>query len=81
MQKNPKIEVCAVKQDMSTLWVSGQVVLEDDSAVKKRILEEQELIRGIYKSADNPDFTTFHMDHGEYVMFDFSGNPPRTGEF
>ncbi len=81
LQDNRAVQICAVKQDMTTLRVSGLAVLEDNRAVKERILAEQELIKGIYGTAGNPDFTTFHLEHGETVMFDFSGNPPRTGAF
>ncbi|MDL2209394.1 pyridoxamine 5'-phosphate oxidase family protein [Desulfovibrio sp. OttesenSCG-928-O18] len=81
VQANPAVEICAVKQDMTTLRISGKVVFDDDRAVKERILAEQELIRNIYKSADNPDFTTFYVNHGTYTVFDFSGNPPRTESF
>ncbi len=81
LQANPATQLCAVKPDATTLRVDAKVVFEDNLEVKKRILEEQPLIKSIYGSADNPDFTTFYVDHGVWLMFDFSGNPPRTGTF
>lgn len=81
LQGNPAVEICAVKPDMSWLRLTGKVVLEDNRAVKERILAEQPLIKGIYGSMDNPDFTTFCIAHGSYVMADFSGNPPTLGSF
>jgi uncharacterized pyridoxamine 5'-phosphate oxidase family protein len=61
---------------MVTLRVKGSANLDDDMAVKRRIIAENALVRGIYKEAENPDFTAFSVDHGTAYMFDFSGNPP-----
>lgn len=81
IQKNPKVEVSAVKEDMTTLRFSGEFNVEDCRKIKERILAEQPLIKSIYKSADNPDFMSLYINHGDYVIFDFSGNPPKTGSF
>jgi len=81
LQANPAVEICAVKQDMTWLRVSGNVSFEDSFPVKERILAEQPLIKGIYGTPDNPDFTVFCLKHGAYTIADFSGNPPRTGTF
>ena len=81
LQANPAVQICAVKQDGTTLRIEGKALLQDDKAVKERILAEQPMIKGIYGSADNPDFTTFCLEHGAYAAFDFSGNPPQSGSF
>ncbi len=78
---NPAVEICAVRQDMTWVRVSANVAFEDSREVKERILSAQPLIKSIYGSADNPDFTTFRVEHGEYVIADFSGNAPRMGSF
>ena len=49
---------------METLRVKGQANLDDDMAVKRRIIESNGLVRSIYGSAENPDFTVFSVDHG-----------------
>lgn len=81
LQANPSVEICAVQQDMTWIRITANVTLDDNRAVKERILSEQPLIKGIYGTADNPDFTTFAIAHGEYVIADFSGNPPRSGSW
>lgn len=81
LQTNPAVEICAVKQDMTWVRVNGNVTFEDSRAVKERILSEQPFIKSIYGTADNPDFTTFCVEHGAYAIVDFSGNPPRGGSF
>ena len=81
LEVNPAVEICAVNKDMTWVRITGKVSFEDSHAVKERILSEQPLIKGIYGTADNPDFTTFCIEHGGYIIADFSGNPPRKGSF
>ena len=81
LKANPAFEICTVKKDMSWLRVCGTVAFEDNRAVKERILSEQPMIKGIYGSADNPEFVVFSIEHGGYCIADFSGKPPRTGSF
>ena len=80
LQSNPSVEICAVHKG-TWVRVSGMVTLQDDRAVKERILAGQPLIKNIYGSADNPDFATFHIEHGACMIADFYGNPPQTGTF
>ena len=81
LEMNPAVEICAVNPSMTWVRITGKVSFEDSHAIKERILSEQPMIKGIYGTADNPDFTTFCIEHGEYAIADFSGNPPRKGSF
>lgn len=81
LQANPAIEICSVNKDMAWIRITANVSFEDNLAIKERILAEQPLIKGIYESADNPEFTTFSIAHGAFSITDFSGNPPREGSF
>ena len=76
-----RLEFSCTSPEMVTVRVKGEANLDDDMAVKRRILEENALVRGLYKTAENPDFTVFSVDHGSAYMFDFSGNPPKTFTF
>jgi len=76
-----RLELSCCSKDMVTLRLAGTAVLEDNPAVKKRILDGNALVRSIYGAPDNPDFTTFSIDHGRAILFDFSGNPPKTYTF
>ncbi|WP_018084333.1 pyridoxamine 5'-phosphate oxidase family protein [Desulfurispora thermophila] len=77
MQKNPYIAFTTTNEDFTTVRLYGQAVFTDDISIKEKIMEKQEGIRNIYKSADNPVFEAFYIEHGEAVISDFSGNPPR----
>lgn len=81
LQANPAVEICTVKQDKTWLRINGKVTLEDNRAVKERILAEVPRLKDIFGTADNPDFTTFYIGHGTYTIDDFSDNPPRGGSF
>ena len=81
LQATPTVEICAVNGNISWVRVNGKVTLEDNHSVKERILSEQPLIKSIYGSADNPDFTTFYLEHGNYTITDFSENPASGGAF
>ena len=81
LQQDPRLELSCLSPDMTTLRVKGAVNLDDDMAIKKRIMESNALVRSIYKTSENPDFTVFSVDHGTAFMFDFSGNPPQSFTF
>ena len=81
MKRDPRVEFSCMSKKMETLRVKGEANLDDDMAVKRRIIEGNALVKSIYGSADNPDFTVFSVDHGTAFMFDFSGNPPKSFTF
>ena len=81
LQADPRLEFSCVSPNMVTLRVKGTANLDDDLRVKQRIIENNGLVRSIYGSAENPDFTVFSVDHGTAFIFDFSGNPPESFSF
>jgi len=81
LQADPRLEFSCVSPTMVTLRVKGTANLDDDMRIKQRIIENNGLVRSIYGSAENPDFTVFSVDHGTAFMFDFSGNPPESFNF
>lgn len=81
LRKNPKIEFSTCLPDMTTLRVRGSVTLDDSLAIKQWVMDNRPMIKGIYGSADNPIFAAFCLEHGQAVIFDFSGQPPREYSF
>ncbi|HEY1406139.1 MAG TPA: pyridoxamine 5'-phosphate oxidase family protein [Spirochaetota bacterium] len=81
LTQDPRIEFSTTSKEMVTVRVRGKVLFTDDRAVKEKILATNQLIRSIYKSADNPVFEVFSMEHGDVIISDFSGNPPREFAF
>lgn len=70
---NPNISFCSYPADFSpVVSVGGKAVFVDDLAVKTRVLDENPMIKGIYKSPDNPAFTIFFIKVEEVNTFSFA---------
>lgn len=81
LKKNPYIEFTATSKDMVTVRLSGKITFTNDMNIKEKILETDPGVKSIYKSADNPIFEAFYVEHGDINVSDFSGNPPRKISF
>lgn len=77
----PYVEYAVMSKDMITLRVSGEIKFTEDLAMKEKILNVFEPIKNGYKTADNPIFKVFYIEHGTATIADFSGNPPKKIEF
>ena len=81
LRTNPSFEFSTTSPEMVTVRVSGEAVFSDDPRIKERIITENKLVGSIYKSADNPVFAVFYIEHGRMIVSDFSGNPPKVSQF
>jgi uncharacterized pyridoxamine 5'-phosphate oxidase family protein len=81
LQKNPAMEFCATSKEMVTVRIRGEIKFSQDTAIKAKIIEKSALVKSIYQTPDNPVFEIFCLEHGNAVMFDFSGQPPKLFEF
>jgi len=73
LQTNPNVSFCTFTNDFApVLSVNGKAVFDDDLALKARALDENPLIKDIYKTPDNPIFKLFYIDVEEIVTFSFS---------
>ncbi len=77
----PDVEYAVTASDMTMLRLSGKVLFTEESDKKEKALNSSELVKKLYKSASNPIFKVFYIEHGTAVISDFSGNPPRKIEF
>ncbi|GIM30093.1 pyridoxamine 5'-phosphate oxidase [Clostridium polyendosporum] len=85
MKENSFVSFTATTNDYVTVRLSGEAIFVEDSDLKlnlaTKIFEKQPGIKNIYKSVDNPIFEVFYIEHGEAVIADFSGQPPRKINF
>lgn len=81
MQANPWVEISGCAPDMTTIRVQGQAFLSDQLEVKEKVLEMRPMIKSIYGSAKNPILVSFYIWPSRAIIFDFSGQPPRTFTF
>jgi uncharacterized pyridoxamine 5'-phosphate oxidase family protein len=78
LQGQPYVELCSMGEASSWMRLSGRVAFVRDLALKARIQDSSPLVKGIYKSPDNPAFEIFYLAEAEATIADFSGQPPKT---
>lgn len=81
LKANPNAEFSSTTPNFAWVRLSGEVKVTDDLKIKEKVIESSELVKSIYKTADNPIFEVFFIEHGAAVLADFSGQPPRVLEF
>lgn len=73
LSANSNVSFCCYPTDFfPVLSIGGQAVFVNDLKVKTRVLEENPMIRGIYKSADNPVFAVFYVEVECVETFSFA---------
>jgi uncharacterized pyridoxamine 5'-phosphate oxidase family protein len=77
----PYIEYAVITKDMVTIRISGEISFCDDLIIKDKVLNVHEPVKLGYKSADNPIFKVFYMEHGSATISDLSGKLPKKIEF
>jgi len=81
LQAIPFVEFSSTSKDFVTVRLRGEVKFSPDLKIKERIIANNELVRSIYETPDNPALETFYLEHGQAIMFDFSGQPPKIFDF
>ena len=77
VQKQPYVEICTSSPAFSWIRMSGRVVFSKDLNIKKKIMAGNDLLKTIYKTAENPIFEIFYLENARAVISDFSGSPPK----
>ena len=70
---NPKVEVCAFK-DSKWLRVAGELVNDDDKAVKEAMLEKMPSLKGMY-SADDDNMQMLYFKNADATFSSFTEAP------
>jgi uncharacterized pyridoxamine 5'-phosphate oxidase family protein len=76
IQANPNIEITVSSLTYAWIRLNGKAVFENDMAVKQGCMKNP-IVKGQYKSAENPIFVVFYLEGAKAVLSDFSGNPPK----
>jgi len=61
---NPFVEFSATSKDLKVVRINGEIIFSDDMNIKERIISTNKLVGSTYKTADNPIFTIFYLEHG-----------------
>ena len=73
MQKNPKIEICGMK-DGKWIRVTGEVVRDDRREAKVSMLEANPVLKSMY-SADDDNTEVLYFNGGKAVISSFTEEP------
>jgi len=79
--KTPYIEYSTTSKDMVTARISGEIIFSEDIDKKQKALDSSELVKSLYKSADNPIFKVFYIEHGTASISYLTGEPPKEIKF
>lgn len=75
MKEHPKVEISvANKEDYEWLRLRGEIVFEDNKDVKECCMVNL-LVRGAYKTADNPELEVFYLKDPHGKIENVSGRP------
>lgn len=81
LKAHPFVELSTCNQKYEWIRLRGEARFVHDTPVKARVLDASQLVKSIYKTADNPIFEVFCIEHGSAVIADFSGQPPKQIDF
>jgi uncharacterized pyridoxamine 5'-phosphate oxidase family protein len=76
LQKSSDIELTAASPEFVWIRITGKVNFTDDLKIKQEVIDNNELVKSIYETPDNPVFEVFSIE-GKAVIADFSGEPPK----
>jgi len=75
LEKSPYLDLSTSTNDFKWLRISGKAIFTDDLEIKKEIIDNYEDMKGIYKTADNPDLASFNIK-GTAVISDLASGIP-----
>jgi uncharacterized pyridoxamine 5'-phosphate oxidase family protein len=76
LKAHPQVSFCTYPADFNpVVSVNGKTVFVEDLALKTRALDENPIIKGIFKTPDNPVFKIFYIEAEEVETFSFTDGP------
>jgi uncharacterized pyridoxamine 5'-phosphate oxidase family protein len=68
LRRNPFVEFCSKNDKMSWIRLRGEIQFTNDRSVKENIIQVSDIVKDVYKSADNQDLISFYIEHGEILF-------------
>jgi uncharacterized pyridoxamine 5'-phosphate oxidase family protein len=76
LKADPNVSFCTFPANFSpVVSVNGKAVFVEDLSLKTRALDENPMIKGLYKTPENPVFKIFYIDTEEVETFSFTEGP------
>ena len=77
IKKIPYVQITTANPNAEWIRISGKVVFSNDMEIKKTIIENSELLKSLYQTADNPIFEIFYLEEAKATIANLSGEPPK----
>ena len=74
MQKNPKVEICAMNKKNEWIRITGEVANDDRREVKEEALKTNPVLKPMY-TVDDDVFTTLYFTKGTAVIYSETNEP------
>ena len=81
LKANSSMEFACANAKGGWMRLRGDVKFTNAKEVKEKILARSDVVRGIYKTSDHPNFEIFYLDHGSAQFVEERGQPPQKLEF
>lgn len=82
LKENPFIEFLVMNDKYVTVKLSGQIKFTDDINVKQMVMDNSPSVKQGYKTADNPVYEVFYLEHGQAIFSDIlSGKESEVFDF
>ncbi|HZK55388.1 MAG TPA: pyridoxamine 5'-phosphate oxidase family protein [Desulfosporosinus sp.] len=81
LKATPLVEFTTTSSEMAWVRLRGAIKFSDDMKVKEKVLKTVAEVDKFYKTADNPLFEVFYIEHGSAMLDDFSGQPCKNFKF
>ncbi|MNE56104.1 Pyridoxamine 5'-phosphate oxidase [compost metagenome] len=76
VQQHPFVEFSVSAPGNVFVRIRGKVKFDNNLILKQRIINENDLVRSIYKSGDHPSFEIFYIETGEGIIAALDGRAP-----
>lgn len=70
LNENPYIEFISMDNKYATAKISGEIKFTDDINIKQMVMDNSPSVKEGYKTADNPIYEVFYLEHGQAVFSD-----------
>ncbi|HEY8910695.1 MAG TPA: pyridoxamine 5'-phosphate oxidase family protein [Desulfosporosinus sp.] len=77
----PFVEFTSTTSQPVWVRIRGQITFSSDLKIKEKVLKTVPTVEALYKTADNPIFEVFYIEHGSAMLDDFSGQPCKNFKF
>ena len=77
LKNAPYVELSVASPEHTWLRLAGKVVFENNMAIKNRIMDECEMVRTVFRTADNPVFEVFYLEEAIESVSNLTGSPAK----